>query len=211
MNLPTITTPARIARLPQARGYYVPWFVAWIDGQPEFRVADPEKFAMAIKQRLCWICGGKLGAHLAFVIGPMCAINRTSADPPSHRECAEYAVKVCPFLTKPDFERRECGMPENVEEAAGHMIKRNPGVSLIWITKNYRVFQAGKGLLFRIGEPLETLWYREGRTATRAEIDESIETGLPLLREVAEKDGPEDLAELDRLVSNLERILPCAV
>ena len=37
--------PSRIAALPvDERGYPVPWFVAWIDGKPEFRCADPAKF-----------------------------------------------------------------------------------------------------------------------------------------------------------------------
>jgi hypothetical protein len=37
--------PESVGRLPvDHRGYPVPWFVAWIDGKPEFRCADGEKW-----------------------------------------------------------------------------------------------------------------------------------------------------------------------
>jgi hypothetical protein len=39
------------------RGYVVPWFVAWVDGKPEFRAMDPDKFRAAITRKLCWVCG----------------------------------------------------------------------------------------------------------------------------------------------------------
>ena len=34
-------------------------------------------------------------------------MNRTSAEPPSHRDCAEFAVKACPFLTQRELTRRK--------------------------------------------------------------------------------------------------------
>jgi hypothetical protein len=46
-----------------------------------------------------------------------------SAEPPSHRECAEYAVRACPFLTRPLAVRNERGL--DGFEPAGVMIKRN--------------------------------------------------------------------------------------
>lgn len=66
--------PARMAHLPiDERGYVVPWFVAWVDGKPEFRAMDPEKFSAAIRKKLCWVCGGKMGVNLCFVAGPCVA------------------------------------------------------------------------------------------------------------------------------------------
>lgn len=185
--------PARLRHLPvDGRGYPVPFFVAWPDGKPDHRVADPEKIARAYNQRLCHLCGQRLGTYLAFVIGPMCGINRISAEPPDHRECAEWAVRACPFLSRPKMHRREAGLPENVRDPAGMMLTRNPGVTLLWVTKSYRLIrEPGQGVLFAIGDPFDLVFYAEGRIATYTEINESITTGLPLLLEPAAVQGPE--------------------
>lgn len=191
------------------RGYPVPWFIAWRDGVPHFEAMDGQKLVRAINEKACWICGQPLGRFLAFVIGPMCAINRTISEPPSHRECAEFAARRCPFLARPKMgripERLHC---DDAIEAAGVGLKRNPGVACVWITRSYRLMRVdnGSGILFRLGEPEEILWYAEGRTATRAEVLASIESGLPLLREIAEKQDREEpgagaIEALDQLVA----------
>lgn len=73
--------PVRMRTLPiDERGYPVPWFVAWVDGKPEFRAMDPNKFRRAIKEKLCWVCGNQLGVYMVFVAGCMCGINRTSTE-----------------------------------------------------------------------------------------------------------------------------------
>jgi len=78
------------------------------------------------------------------------------------------------------------------------MIERNPGVVAIWITRQFRAFRDHNGdVLLSVGEPVEVTFYCEGRRATRAEIMESMESGLPILREIAAKDGTEALALLD--------------
>lgn len=196
------------------RGYPVPWFVDWIGGEPEFRAMDPRKFNRAINERLCWTCGNKLFGEEIFVIGPMCAVNRVSSEPPSHRECAAYAAKFCPFLSKPQMVRRKDDLVDT-GHAAGVMIERNPGVTLLWYTRHYRVIDvrnrpgAGNGRLFQIGRPFKVEWYCRGRIATRAEIVEAIESGLPILREHAEKyDGPEGVIHLSNQITKAWRLVP---
>lgn len=181
-TLPAV--PRRMQKLHiEERGYPTPWFVQWIEGKPDFRVMDAAKRVRAVNEKLCWLCGEPLGVNLAFLIGPMCAINLVSAEPPSHRDCAEFAVKACPFLAMPKMVRRESGLPENYsDQVGGVMIKRNPGVILLWITKGYRVVKDDEGFVLRLGAPTEVAWYREGRFATRAEVLESIESGLPALQ-----------------------------
>jgi hypothetical protein len=199
--------PASIAALPRDdRGYPVPWFVAWIDDKPEFRCADPAKWRAAVKEHRCWVCGEKLGQGLAFVIGPMCAVNRTTAEPPCHMDCAEFSVKACPFLSKPKAHRREAGLPEDTNAPPGFAIRRNPGVTLIWLTRDYQLWNPGNGPLFEIGDPVKTWWYCEGRKATREEVLESINTGLPLLESKCESVG--DRAALARYVERVMRYLP---
>jgi hypothetical protein len=204
-------------RLPiDKRGYPVPWFVEWVKGEPEFRAMDMRKFRAAINERLCWTCGGRLFAEEVFVIGPMCAVNRISSEPPSHRECAQYAAQNCPFLSKPQMHRRTDEEINKIKKPSpGVMIERNPGVTLLWHTRRHllqtvrRRPGANDGILFRLGRPFIVEWYCRGRAATRPEVLESMESGIPILREQAEThDGPEGVAYLETQIAQAYRLLP---
>jgi hypothetical protein len=203
--------PERIKNLPHdpERDYPVPFFVAYIDGKPDFRIADDEKRRRCIKERLCWICGERLGRYLVFVIGPMCSVNRISAEPPMHRDCAEYSARVCPFLLNPNQKRNPKKVNAETGEPPGIMIARNPGCMVLWITTSYSLVRDDHGgLLFGLGNPVSLCWVAEGRTATRAEVLESIETGLPILRELAEKEGTRAIAALEHQLSNAIKLIP---
>lgn len=125
--------PRTMRELPvDKRGYPVPWFVDWINGEPEFRAMDRRKLFRAVKENLCWVCG------------------------------------------KP-----------------------------LW--------RARAGILFRIGRAFRTEWYSQGREATRAEVMESIETGIPLLRDANRLQGiPNEVgdAEIGRLKAEAMRYVP---
>lgn len=204
-----LAVPPRLAARPRHKGHVVPFFVATIDGQPDFRIMDGERLAECIRFRKCWLCGQLLGARGTFVIGPMCAVNRTSAEPPSHRDCATYAARACPFLIAPKKTRREVGMPDEVVEPAGQMLRRNPGVTLVWTTRKWWTWSPdGRGLLFEIGEPETTEWWAHGRPATRAEVEASIDSGLPLLRTEAEAEGPKAISALEEMAATARRYLP---
>lgn len=208
-NLPPL--PDHMKRLPiDERGYPVPHFVAWIDGKPDHRVADPAKMVRAHNLKLCHLCGQPLGAFKSFVVGPMCGINRISSDPPSHLSCAEWAAVACPFLSRPRAHRRAAGLPEEAGHAAGFAIQRNPGVTLVWTTKSYRVVKAegGIGGLFQMGDPTRVTFFAEGREATREEIDESVTSGLPFLRDPATEEGPRAVAALDKMIAAFTLLLP---
>lgn len=204
--------PSAIRNLPRNdAGYPVPWFVATIDGKPDFRVIAPNRITDGVSKRLCWICGQPRPRANpdAFVIGPMCAVNRVSAEPPSHLECAIYAAMACPFLANPKKRRRENGKPEEVIDPAGEMIARNPGVALVWVSKSWTPFSDGKGgVLFNVGEPRSARWFAEGRLATRAEVLASIDSGLPILREMAEADGDDALLHLSAMHSVALALVP---
>lgn len=214
-----LTEPPRLMHgLPvDKRGYPVPWFVEWINGEPEFRAMDMRKFRAAIRDRLCWTCGKPLFGEGVFVIGPMCAVNRISSEPPSHRECALYAAINCPFLSRPQARRRSDEQFNSaIKVAAGMMVERNPGVTLLWYCKRYEVMTsparpgiANAGLLFQLGRAFKTEWYREGRPATRAEVIEALESGLPKLRQVArDYDGPEGVLLIENQITNAMRLVP---
>lgn len=203
--------PARLVDLPvdPERGYPVPWFVEWIDGKPEFRVMSLEKWSRAIKERLCWVCGKRLGTYMAFVIGPMCGINRTTSEPPCHLTCAQWSARNCPFLSRPHMVRREDELTSRAaDNTAGYMLKRNPGVTLVWITRAFQLFRDGKGgMLIEVGEPMSVEWWCEGRPAKRAEVEDSIRTGLPALEELA-KAEPGGMEHLEKCKRRLARLLP---
>ena len=201
--------PARMRDLPvDDRGYVVPWFVDWIDGKPEFRAMDRIKWIRAIREHLCWVCGGRLGVWQVFVLGPMCGINRTTSEPPCHLECAQWSARNCPFLARPHAVRRVAGMEETACPA-GIMIKRNPGVTLLWKTKTFEIFDDGQGApLIRIGPQEGIEWYAEGRPATREEVAYSVDTGLPYLEELAQAECPKAVAELRQMAELYTALYP---
>jgi hypothetical protein len=211
---------SRIANLPRdSRGFPVPWFVQWFSdgkagepgvGEPDFRAADERKFVRAIKERRCWVCGQPLGQYMAFVIGPMCAVNRVTAEPPCHLDCATFSAIGCPFLSQPRMRRNEKEMPEH-KDAPGFMITRNPGATCVWVTKSFSTFRphkGGSGLMFFLHPPTSVVWFAEGREATCAEVVASIESGFPLLLEMAQKEGPAAIRDLYEQLARAVPLLP---
>lgn len=209
------TAPARILALPRdERGYPIPFFVETLEGgKRDFRIASSRRLIQCHRERRCWVCGGRHHPLMTFPIGPMCAINLTSAEPPSHPECARWSAQACPFLTSPRMTRNDRGLDAlDKAPSAGIMIERNPGVTLLWTVRRYSVWSPPLGgVLFDIGtRPERVEWFAEGRAATRAEVMHSIETGLPALREVAELEGRPAIVELERRLAETIAILPAA-
>jgi hypothetical protein len=196
--------PARMRHLPvDGRGFPVPWFVAWVGGGWDFRVVDTPKVGRAWRHKLCWLCGAPLGVYKTAVIGPMCAINRVTSEPPSHLECADFAARACPHLTNPDAVRRS-RLPADVHQAPGIMLTRNPGATCLWTTREIRAFEVGRrsapgchdGALFRLGEPTGVRWFARGRPASRPDIRATLERGLATLQDIARDQGPAAVAAL---------------
>ena len=201
--------PLALARRPKTeQGYPVPWFVPFHDGKWDFRFVRPEKIPEAVNKNLCWTCGESLELPCAFVVGPMCAVNRTSAEPPSHIQCAVYAAKACPFLARPKLDRlsNRTELDKTGSTTAGIMLDRNPGVALVWVT-NHPVYRLHVRL-FDIGDPVRVVWYAHSRKATREEVMESINTGLPSLRKLAEEEGNGAPEALDEMVERAMPLVP---
>jgi hypothetical protein len=209
-------------RLPLDRhGRPVPWFVHTdpATGEVDFRVVGEGKQRDAHRFDLCWICGTPRGRHAAFVVGPMCAVNRVSAEPPSHLECATYSAQACPFLSTPSMTRRRRGLGDLDEATAGVALDRNPGVALVWSSRSWMPFsvpaELGKraaGTLWDLGEPTAVSWYAHGRAATRAEVQASMDSGVPHLRAMCQldRDPVESLALLEREIERAAVLLPPA-
>jgi hypothetical protein len=177
-----------------------------VNGEWDFRAIEPGRIVACYQKRRCWLCGEPLGQYLAFVIGPMCAVNRISSEPPSHKDCAEYAVRACPFLRQPRATRNDVDLPGGT--TAGIHLDHNPGATLIWITKQYHPVGDGRGgTLFQVGSPHSVHWYAEGRSASRAEIEAAMSKGLPRLRKIAEMQGRDAVADLNAKVADAMKLL----
>lgn len=209
-SIASIDMPPQIEALARSRaGFPVPWFVGHVDGDPDFRVIKAGAVGEAERFGLCWLCGHRLGMTATYVAGPMCGVNRVSAEPPSHHSCAHYAARACPFLTRPGARRREAGMPEGHSNPGGTMIERNPGVAMLWSGVSVLApIVVENGRLFRLPAAIRVEWLCEGRPATYAEVHESIESGIPILRDAAYADGPAAVQALFEEIKQLHRWLP---
>ena len=102
--------PRRVARLPrEKRGYPVP-FVTMLDpytNEPDFRVLDIRRQMQCINEKRCGICGQQLGKYIAFIGGTRSRDGHVFFDPGMHRDCAEYAAKVCPFISRENAAYRD--------------------------------------------------------------------------------------------------------
>lgn len=203
--------PSQMSGLPiDDRGYPIPWFVATMaDGTRDFRIADERKRNWAVDFRRCWICGGIMGSKLAFVIGPMCCVNRNTSEPAAHRVCAEFAVRACPFMILPKAEYRNANLPDGIGKPSG-FLDGNPGCTAIWITCTFKPYTVSDGSdwLIEVGDPLEVTWWCRGRAATRSEVQEAIDRRIGLLRDIAIKEGEAAMQALDKAIFNLQKLLP---
>lgn len=174
-----LSLPRHLAGRPVFAGYKVPFFVAEVDGEPDFRIADARKVDACLRHDLCWVCGTVLGRHKLFTVGPMCLANRISSEPPMHRDCAEYSVQVCPHISHAKARRREAKLPSNHREPPGHMVRENPGLVVIVETADWMPRRVDDGWLIDLGERLLNVdWWTEGRRATRAEAEQALLAGV---------------------------------
>jgi hypothetical protein len=163
------------------RGYPVPWFVKWLEGKPDFRIVDGDKFRQAIRFGNCWICGEPLGRLKTFVLGSMNIVNRVTSEPGNHLECADYAVKACPFLLLPAAKYRKAELPAGTR-VPPQMNSRNPGVTALWTCVSAKLLRyPNNQYLLRVGDPVHVDFVREGKLATREQILESIDGGFAKL------------------------------
>ena len=178
-GLPTV--PPRMRNLPvNGEGYPVPFVCAWIDGEPNFSIADPRKLAACHDQRWCSLCGELLGQYKAFVLDPVAAVTRISTEPPAHIECARFAAAAL----------------------------SRAFVTLVWVTRGYSLERIDGKTVFRIGEPEQTFWYAGGQRAARQEVMGSMQAALPTMYALAHEEGQAAVMELDLKVARATRHFP---
>jgi hypothetical protein len=176
--------PRRMRHLPcDERGFVVPWFACHDDtGRPHISLRDDEKWWEAVRRDRCWLCGQPLAVFKAFVATPSNVVMRVVFEPPSHLDCAEYAMRVCPYLSNPAIRRMQHA-ERHVDQDwlvrhAGQRPAPNPGVFAVWVTRSYTLARLRDEPAITIGDPESVRWWTRGRPATDAEV----EAGLAVAR-----------------------------
>ncbi len=102
--------PLRMQRLPKdSRGYPVPYIILEKNGKHYFQINDSNKVENAIKNRLCAICAMKMHPEKMWLVGgPQSAFHEYGVyiDTPTHYECLNYAMQVCPYLAYTAYSKR---------------------------------------------------------------------------------------------------------
>lgn len=184
-----IEIPKHLRTRPVHGGYVVPYFVAWYVGKemvdertpgakPDFRVTDMRRAVICRQRNMCWICGKQLGSFKWFAFGPSSAVGRISVEPPSHKDCAQYAVRVCPYMLTPGKEMRPVKDLRPSEFTYEDVELHHPGVIVLWATKTSTIqpVDPSRGIYYIVpGEPDVVEFWQAGRKATRAEIKAGID------------------------------------
>jgi hypothetical protein len=150
----TFTIPDFLAHLPRFGEYPVPFTQMWIDGKPDFRIVDPEKSLKCIQEKLCAICGAKLGEFCYFIGGPLSKQNRLFVDPPMREQCAVFASEVCPFVSgqKDEYSKR----PVDEKVMRVHEMASAVRSEVMYIlksrTKNFGTIKLNGSLMIQAGQ-----------------------------------------------------------
>src|SRR4029434_290440 len=139
-------------------------------GLPVLFFADMEraKWQLCGAQERCVVCGDALGKWMTFIVGAASGLSATTGSPPAHASCAEWL-------------------------STNLMLS---GVTLLWTASSYHVFRDHGRFLIQMGPASRVAWVCDGRDATREEVTDAVESGLPLLQEACEREDS-DLRRMD--------------
>lgn len=203
--------PTRMKGRPvDLRGFPVPWFVTQKtpDGLYDFVHIDPARLETAYRLGLWTLSGQPLGKYVSFVVGPMCIINRVSAEPPCIPELGKWAAQVCPFLSRP-LAKRPAHDPSAEQNVPGVMVADNPGGCVVWTVKRDG-FTRGRNRLYSFGDPVEVTFWTKGREATPDEARAIFEARAEKLEAMARVEGDDALQAFYRMKAKAARYLPGA-
>lgn len=165
----SIPIPTRLAARPRdARGYPIPAnvLVDSATGKPDFRVTDIHKWAAACTNKTCSLCAEPLGRHMAFIGGPGSFRSRFFTDLPMHRECAEYALQVCPYLAIPNFKYAESlSAPDGFSiKVSEEVASTRPERFALAVTRSYQAMRTTDGTYVVQAAPWEQVsWWQDGK------------------------------------------------
>lgn len=199
--------PSRIKALPVQDGMPVPWFTAVVGDKYDLRFVDKAKIIPALRHNTCWICGQKLDVYRSFNIGPVSAINLITSEPPSHKECAQWAAKACPHLNQKQRQRNNSNLPSELEDRNPLGISETIEVSCVATVTNYAI-HPGKHLLIELKQVTDIEWLKHGVRATREEVVDALAKARSLIAEIAIQEGEKSLTKLESKYNKILTFLP---
>lgn len=187
-----IVLPERVALRPRdERGYPILFTTPVIDGKPDFFTIGTAMVAQCHAEGLCGICGQVISHHgdgetdckpYYFIGGPYSTeVSGVFNDPPMHKDCAEFAMRVCPWMIMHNYKRPKEYVQTPIQVEGTILEDRaRPVVLILSKALNYERDQKFWGHLFKAVwiEPVR-YWNPKGGgdDYTRAEIDAQILEG----------------------------------
>lgn len=149
--------PERMKDRPRYRGLPIPYTAYCVNGEPDFRTVNAQRIADCMENRKCGLCGQRLGLKMYFFGGELCNKNRMFLDPPMHRECIDFAVKVCPYisLSSKEYNMRK-PFRENVE--INPHVSTAKGRQAIFTSSGYRLYNHEGSIYFHSNVFIKVEW-----------------------------------------------------
>lgn len=151
---------------------------------------DPPRVLECLQRKLCAVCGLKLDNKKWFIGGYRTMVYRIFVDGPMHRVCAEYALRVCPFLSNPKQKYRV--KPEKDSEILRQAHpSRDAGVQVLMRTKGYQI-QTLQDTLVSVAEPWEHVeFWRAGKKLEEVPADApTLDRYVCEMRKLADQEVP---------------------
>lgn len=150
-----------IQKLPRDRRGYPIFKTVFVpeDGRdPDFRVLDPRSVQLCMAERLCAICGEPLDYWICFTGGVNARQDRMFPEPAMHQSCAEFAVRVCPFLSRTKARYSVRPLPTDIVEIAAlrDEPQQRPDLMFMFITRRYELVER-RGTLYAKAAPFRQI------------------------------------------------------
>ena len=164
MSKPNLAMPASLARRPQYRGMPIPYMSPiGRDGVPLFSVDNEVLKLEVMHQRLCGLCGEKLGQWIGFIGDMDCMLDRIFEQPGMHIDCLQYAASICPYIARTNYQvhtrAKITGQVENIILLNAEMADYpRPERMLIYVTSDYEIIGGGPTLAARVAPHRKIIW-----------------------------------------------------
>jgi hypothetical protein len=102
-----LTIPKQFAHLKVWNGIPVPYVTYMGPEKPEFLKNDANRWAYCLEKRLCAYCALPLKYWIYFIGTQEQANEQLFTDPPMHKDCAWFFLKMLCALSKANYELKE--------------------------------------------------------------------------------------------------------
>lgn len=190
MNWKNVEMPDRIKALPKdQRGYPIPFVVLRDDDDmPNFQLDSARRISQCMVNVACGVCGQPLENEIWFLGNYLRALSPSGfyIDSPLHKQCGTYALKVCPFLAAPSYNKMLSSEKLNKEKYEGTQFRLSTQVtrfsSLFAFVKTagYRIDTSGSfpWHVYPDRPFLEMEYWQHGKQLTGAEADKLLRTSI---------------------------------